>query len=62
MDPPEDGITCGLSYDVIWKETDTILEERMKIYFPYFSSLDHLSKTESGLGVRGGDFIVNCTW
>lgn len=43
MDLPEDrGLLVDFSYDVKWKETDTILEERMKIYLPYFSSLDHL--------------------
>ena len=43
MDLPEDrGLLVDFSYDVKWKETDTTLEERMKIYLPYFSSLDHL--------------------
>lgn len=43
MDLPEDrGLLVDFSYDVKRKETDTILEERMKIYLPYFSSLDHL--------------------
>ena len=43
MDLPEDrGLLVDFSYDVKWKETDTILEERMKMYLPYFSSLDHL--------------------
>ncbi|KAK7848726.1 transmembrane 9 superfamily member 3 [Quercus suber] len=36
--------------DVIWKETDTILEERMSIYLPYFSSVDHLHIRRNSAG------------